>query len=68
MTKPIVAAVIVAALLFVPVSRGGQVDSGVAWQPMAPVALTLDDGHPVQAVRGNLLAIDDFHGAIVPHR
>ncbi|MEW2445704.1 bifunctional metallophosphatase/5'-nucleotidase [Micromonospora marina] len=33
---------------------------------MAPVAVTTGDGGPGRTARGNLLAINDFHGAIDP--
>lgn len=59
---------VLAVALVVSVSPVWTDESAAApWTPMDPVSVHLsNDGRPGSVVRGNLLAINDFHGAIDP--
>jgi 5'-nucleotidase len=59
---PVLAVAVIAAL---PLASTGQKDSE-AWTPLTPVSVTMADVPSWRTANGNLLAFNDFHGAIDP--
>ncbi|HZM78221.1 MAG TPA: bifunctional metallophosphatase/5'-nucleotidase [Candidatus Limnocylindrales bacterium] len=61
---PALAVAVVAAM---PLANGPKVGrSGPGWTPMTPVSVQWQEVAPDAAVQANLLAFNDFHGAIDP--
>jgi 5'-nucleotidase len=63
LAAPALALAVVAAI---PLASGPASQKDAAWTPMTPVSFQLSDVPPGQAALGNLLAFNDFHGAIDP--
>src|SRR5688572_5995923 len=61
---PALAVAVVAAIPLANGSKDGQ--SGQGWTPMTPVSVQWQEVATDSAVQANLLAFNDFHGAIDP--
>ncbi|WP_027341724.1 bifunctional metallophosphatase/5'-nucleotidase [Hamadaea tsunoensis] len=60
---PTLALAVVAGL---PLATAHQAPAGTGWTPMTPVSLTYTANAPGKTAYGNLIAFNDFHGAIDP--
>jgi 5'-nucleotidase len=61
-----VAAVVAALPMAGPSTQGGKPMPAAAWTPMTPVSVSYGLSHGAGSADGNLLAFNDFHGAIDP--